>query len=209
MRGVARIAEAGPAIVIVRHGRKAGGEIGDSARGSSAWGGAADILLSLRRPPGQGHDNRRNLQAVGRFDDIPASIIIELTEGRYEVLGEAGAIEAQTVRKALFDFMPTDQQDALIEREILERLDRRGIGNRSTLKRAWQDLEEEGLADRDKGFGERGNAYGYWLIDREEPSSCPPPRSNCPSVHPKPGSTEPATRFGCRDTQTGAPLKLG
>ena len=26
---------------------------------------------------------------------------------------------------------------------------------------------------------------------------------------PKPGSTEPATRFGCRDTQTGAPLKLG
>ena len=25
----------------------------------------------------------------------------------------------------------------------------------------------------------------------------------------KPGSTEPATRFGCRDTQTGAPLKLG
>ena len=24
-----------------------------------------------------------------------------------------------------------------------------------------------------------------------------------------PGSTEPATRFGCRDTQTGAPLKLG
>ena len=26
---------------------------------------------------------------------------------------------------------------------------------------------------------------------------------------PNPGSTEPATRFGCRDTQTGAPLKLG
>ena len=26
---------------------------------------------------------------------------------------------------------------------------------------------------------------------------------------PYPGSTEPATRFGCRDTQTGAPLKLG
>ena len=25
----------------------------------------------------------------------------------------------------------------------------------------------------------------------------------------KPGSTEPATRFGCRGTQTGAPLKLG
>ena len=25
----------------------------------------------------------------------------------------------------------------------------------------------------------------------------------------KPGSTEPTTRFGCRDTQTGAPLKLG
>ena len=28
-------------------------------------------------------------------------------------------------------------------------------------------------------------------------------------IHLKPGSTEPATRFGCRDTQTGAPLKLG
>ena len=32
------------------------------------------------------------------------------------------------------------------------------------------------------------------------------PRGQTPA---KPGSTEPATRFGCRDTQTGAPLKLG
>ena len=36
-----------------------------------------------------------------------------------------------------------------------------------------------------------------------------PNRSRALAARSKPGSTEPATRFGCRDTQTGAPLKLG
>lgn len=41
------------AVVVVRHDRKSGGEVGTSSRGSSAFGGAVDIILQLknRRSP--------------------------------------------------------------------------------------------------------------------------------------------------------------
>src|SRR5258708_14698682 len=39
-------------VIVVRHDRKAGGEIGDSARGSSAFGGDADVIIHLSRVGG-------------------------------------------------------------------------------------------------------------------------------------------------------------
>ena len=35
------------AVVAVRHDRKAGGEVGESIRGRSAWGGGADTLATI------------------------------------------------------------------------------------------------------------------------------------------------------------------
>ena len=43
----------GLGVVFSRHERKSGGEVGDSGRGSSAFGGAVDTILSLRRPEGR------------------------------------------------------------------------------------------------------------------------------------------------------------
>src|SRR5207302_5356744 len=42
----------GIAVLIIRHARKGGGEVGDDGRGSSAFAGAVDIVVSLRRPEG-------------------------------------------------------------------------------------------------------------------------------------------------------------
>ena len=39
----------GLGVVVGRHERKSGGDIGDSARGSSAFGGAVDTIITISR----------------------------------------------------------------------------------------------------------------------------------------------------------------
>lgn len=56
----------GLAVVTARHARKSGGSISHSGRGSSAFAGEADILLSLTRPEGS-QANVRRLEVLGRF----------------------------------------------------------------------------------------------------------------------------------------------
>jgi hypothetical protein len=64
------------AVYAIFHDRKSGGDVTDSMRGSSAFGGAADILLGLTNPGTTGHPNRRELTSLGRFDD-PGTWLIE------------------------------------------------------------------------------------------------------------------------------------
>ena len=47
---VQRAAGTGLAVELTRHERKSGGEPGESARGSSAYGGAADIIVAYQKP---------------------------------------------------------------------------------------------------------------------------------------------------------------
>jgi hypothetical protein len=77
----------GLAVIMARHSRKADGETGDTGRGSSAASGDVDIILDLRRLPGQ-NTTRRSLTSEGRYDLTPAEIIIDLTVGGYVYLGQ-------------------------------------------------------------------------------------------------------------------------
>jgi hypothetical protein len=52
LRPIQRALEKGIAVILVRHERKMGGEVGDSGRGSTAFSGAVDISITLRRPAG-------------------------------------------------------------------------------------------------------------------------------------------------------------
>ena len=45
-------AHAGMAVIVCRHERKGGGDVGESGRGSSAIRGDVDVILQLRRPEG-------------------------------------------------------------------------------------------------------------------------------------------------------------
>ncbi len=56
----------GLAVVIVRHERKSGGDVGVSGRGSSAFAGAVDVVLSLRRPEGHARPTIRVIHALSR-----------------------------------------------------------------------------------------------------------------------------------------------
>ena len=141
MQPLEQVAEEGLAVLANRHGRKSGGELGDSARGSSAFGGLADILLSLERQRGKSHPNRRELQAVGRFGGAPPRLVVEMKDGHYTSLGSDSAVEYQELRKSMLGMLPLEKNAAIPEKELLESLGERG--SRTTVQRVLRDLQDE------------------------------------------------------------------
>jgi putative DNA primase/helicase len=61
------LAASGRAVVVARHDRKGGGDVGDSGRGSSQASGDVDIILALRRPEGNQGGNRRVIESLSRY----------------------------------------------------------------------------------------------------------------------------------------------
>jgi len=162
MRPLMAMAAAGLAVLVLRHERKSGGEVGDSARGSSAFGGAADILLALKRDGKQGHENRRVLEAVGRLEGWSPRLVLEMSDGHYRSLGTSAQIEADKARESLLGFLPTEQDEALTEKQLLEKAPEQI--SRSTLKRVLKELIDDGTVDRAKGAGSApARAFGFWI----------------------------------------------
>lgn len=159
------LAADGMAVIVVRHDRKSGGEVGDSGRGASAFSGAADILIHLQRANVEGHPNRRILSGVGRFDDVPDTLVIELTEAGYVNLGEEIEVERAEARRKLTEVLPGSRDEAILEADIITALEPL---SRSTTRRAIEDGLKDGSILREQGFGGRGRAYGYWLKSTDQ-----------------------------------------
>ena len=92
---------AGLAVVIARHDRKSGGEVGESARGSSAFTGAVDVVLALRRKGDTTNPNVRDLAALSRFDETPDLVVIEYQPDGYRLLGSDEAYAFAEARAAV------------------------------------------------------------------------------------------------------------
>lgn len=154
------------AVCAVFHDRKSGGDLTDSMRGSSAFGGAADILFSLINPGTNGHPNRRQLQSVGRFDD-PGLWVMDWEDGRYKLIGEG--VEAEDMRY---------ERDSM-SNKIVEVLETymvmsgpglaESVGVKSgngTFQRALKSLQDSGRVITAGGSGRgKGNAKLYQLVD--------------------------------------------
>jgi hypothetical protein len=82
----------GLAVVLARHDRKGGGEVGESGRGSSQASGDVDIILSLRRPEGNHPKSRRVLESLSRYAATPEKVVVELAEDGYALLGDEEAV---------------------------------------------------------------------------------------------------------------------
>lgn len=140
------------AILTVRHGKKGEmGEIGESARGGTAYGGAVDVILELWRANQEGHANRRILRTEGRFDDdVPEKMFIDLENGDYTVVGE---MEVDLAKRAILNYL--SEHTGLISRADLVAA---GIPN-TTMRRALdQLLESEQILEL-----KIGNRYAYSL----------------------------------------------
>ncbi|MGO8683065.1 MAG: AAA family ATPase [Thermoleophilia bacterium] len=160
------MASAGLAVITSRHGRKSGGDIGDSARGSSAFGGSADILLDLRRPRGSGHPERRELACLSRFDESPNEIVIERQGGHYVCLGDATELAREQIREAVLEHTPVGEEVAQTVKEIVAAVG--DDASESTVSNMLRDLASEHILARKKGVGSASSsAYGYWRTNDE------------------------------------------
>jgi len=131
-------AAAGLAVLVLAHARKSGGQPGDDARGSSAYGGAVDILISLRRMNQAGHETRRELEVVGRFDGGPGRVVIERGSDGYRLVGDPGELERSQVREALLATLPHEEEAAVTFATMRDALG----SSKTTLERALDALVE-------------------------------------------------------------------
>lgn len=85
-------AHGGMAVIVCRHERKGGGEVGESGRGSSAISGDVDVILQLRRSEGNVSPSRRVIETLSRYTETPEKIVVELTDDGYILLGDDEAV---------------------------------------------------------------------------------------------------------------------
>ncbi len=154
-------------IKVLRHERKSGGDVGDSARGSSAFGGAADILLRLKRAEGNTRPTVRVIDSLSRFDETPDSLVIELTDDVYTAHGDVQAVATHEASVAIFAAAPTSEDAALTEDELLDVAD--DAVTRSTGRRAINAHLDAGRLLR-TGEGKRGDPYRFWRPEPEKVS---------------------------------------
>ena len=150
----------GLAVVMGRHARKTGGQVGDSGRGSSAFPGAADIVLSIRRPEGQGRDTVREIHALARFEETPSLLVIELASTGYIVLGGRADVIAQDIRAALVNVLLGLGNDALSLDELMTRLPQELKAKRTTVQTILKELQDSGDAKL-MGAGVKGDPFRY------------------------------------------------
>jgi Bifunctional DNA primase/polymerase, N-terminal/AAA domain/Primase C terminal 1 (PriCT-1) len=146
----------GIGVLIVRHERKSGGALGDSGRGSSAFAGAVDIIVSLRRPEGNKPRNVRLLQSVSRFGNAD-DLLVELTDEGYRPLGTPGEAAKAQAAADLLSAIPKGPKKAATIDDLVK------TTNRS---RAQAQKLLEALVETDEvlksGDGHRGSPYRYF-----------------------------------------------
>ena len=166
----------GLAVLEIRHQRKQGGSPEESGRGSSAFSGAADIILSLQKPDGNHDHNVRMIRALSRFDETPDSLTIKLEENGYSVVGTGESPVASAAFDKIQLLINSTPEPGLTLEEIiaatgvsrttaqdtLERLDSEievnGKGVRRNPKRYYRKNSAETLSPRNNRLAETGKA---------------------------------------------------
>jgi hypothetical protein len=151
-------ASKGIGVLAVRHARKIGGNLGDSARGSSAFGGAVDTLVDIDRPGGNTDPNVRVVSSISRFDGVPDKLYVELTEDGYIPLGSIGAFSESRATQLILDNTPEFEADAMTLDDF--------VLNVESLKKTTASKVLRQLVDEEKllchGTGKRGSPVYYW-----------------------------------------------
>ena len=143
------------AIINSLHSRKSAGEVGDSARGSSALGGAADILITLSRLPGN-PKNMRRLETRSRFEETPEELVIALEDGTYVVRGTPSSLAGEADRNWIADNLAATAEQALTESELLNTKK----VSRSTLRRLLDHPSVSRI-----GAGTKKSPFRYYRTD--------------------------------------------
>jgi hypothetical protein len=155
----------GLGVIVCRHERKGGGEVGEAARGSSAFGGDVDIILSLRRPEGNQRPTLRELHSLSRYDETPDRMLIDLTEDGYALLGDVDSVAIAEAIRIVSDHLG-EQFDLNESGLSVDELTELSELARSTVQRALRQMEREDRITV-SGRGVRGNPRKFTLERRE------------------------------------------
>jgi hypothetical protein len=145
------------AVLLARHAGKDG-----KGRGSSIFEGEADIVLTLGRPEGNHKETVRVLEGIGRHDDIPSRITIELSGSGYVSLGSDDKIEFNKAVRAIRGILPHNPDDAMSQNDILDAVAAQDV-SKTTAQRArkWLMEQVENPIKRE-GEGKKNDPYRYW-----------------------------------------------
>lgn len=158
-------AQAGLAVIIVRHDRKSGGEVGASSRGSSAFGGAVDIILQLKKAEGNARPTLRVLSALSRFHETPQEVTVEWNEdGAFTVLGPDQAYEKNRIRSAILDIAPRNEAESLTGDDFWQQIPK---SKRTTVFDALKAMVADGLLRR-AGNGTKGDPHVFWVANEPD-----------------------------------------
>lgn len=150
----------GLAVLVCRHERKSGGEVGESGRGSSAISGDVDIILQLRRPEGNQPANRRVIESLSRYSETPDKIVVELTEDGYILLGDEEAVTMADALRFVSSHIGVE-----IDKKggwSVDELVAEGEMDANAVRRALQELVFRGEAVK-SGAGKRGDPFRWSL----------------------------------------------
>ncbi|MBI4464507.1 MAG: AAA family ATPase, partial [Acidobacteria bacterium] len=178
----------GLGILTGRHERKSGGEVSDSARGSTAFGGAVDTILTMRRPEGQVRPTVRIIRAISRFSEVPVELAIELTPGGYVALDSTEGLAVQEASALILKAAPKREAGAI----DLKALCKKSGVKRTTGQEAVEQLQMAGNL-KSVGTGKKGDPFRYYAATREDSAGTTPPiaaETNAQPVAPSAGAND-------------------
>ena len=163
------LANRGPGVWLMHHPAKGRRADGQTARGSGALAGFADILMEMsccRRA--RSRDRRRRICAYSRYAETPRHLIVELSADGADYLVRTDSAGAPLVQPwPEMQHILANASDRLTQQQILERWSgEEDPPDRSTLSRWLKRAARQGVVCR-SGVGYRGDPFRYWLPGRE------------------------------------------
>lgn len=156
MQPLGELASHGIAVVAIRHERKDSGDVGDVGRGSSAFGGVPDILISIRRPSGGHRPTMRELRMGSRFSETPSELMVELTPTGFVNRGSGADAEFRRALRQTREAISSHKEGMTLGKIHKST----GVG-RTTAQKVLRRLVKKGIINK-KGKGRKGDPYLYF-----------------------------------------------
>jgi hypothetical protein len=159
LRPVLGWAEAGAAVLLVRHPRKSDGAEATAGRGSGAVSGFVDIIVEFRRyAPNDAADRRRVLTVYSRLE--PFELVFEWSGGgAFVALGSRRDVDRAGRAGALLEVLPATDPGLTLD-EIQDAWPERPVPARTALQELLRLLMDQGQVVR-SGTGVRGDPFRY------------------------------------------------
>ena len=145
------------ALLLIHHLRKADGSDGTAHRGSGALVGAVEIALEMGKL--SNNKEQRLLSGVGRYEETPSEVVIELREDGYYALGSPEQTSFAEVQNKVLAVVPAHNEKPIDPETIEARLPE-PKPKKTTLKDVLASLTNAGQLER-TGKGVRNSPYLY------------------------------------------------